>query len=144
MLLFSRESNANILQDFECGIDAMDAFIHDGLGYFLENDPSYQFYIARDGESKDIVAMYVISNGIFIDNNDEFSYLPFGQRWGYLDDELELHEGIMYPTLEIDYLAVRKDLRENGYGRQIMSDFFPLQELSPEENTLRMAMRIAI
>lgn len=177
MLQFSKESDAKILQDFTCGIDAMDEFIHGDLSTFLNNDPSYQFYVAREQESGEIVAMYVISNGIFIDNNKEFNYLPFGQRWGYLDDELELREGTMYPTLEIDYLAVREGFRKQGYGREVISEltrtatnkglyfltveayhdeeysaipfyektgFFPLQELSPESNTLRMAMRIAI
>lgn len=28
----------------------------------------------------------------------------------------------MYPTLEIDYLAVRKDLRGKGYGSEIMAE----------------------
>lgn len=177
MLLFSKESDAKILHDFECGIDAMDEFIHGDLDSFLKNDPRYQFFVVREKESEQIVAMYVISNGIFIDNNNEFNYLPFGEPWGYLDDDWELHESTKYSTLEIDYLAVKRELRERGYGRQIINElsrmaaqkdlffltveayydnnysaipfyekngFFPLQELSPNNNTLRMAMRVVI
>ena len=162
MLRFVKESDAEILHDWD-------------LQSFLNNDPSYQFIIVREEDSGDIVAMCVISNGIFIDYDNQFTYLPFGQRWGYLDDDLELHEGTMYPTLEIDYIAVRKDLRGRGYGTRVISKlndmatnkglffitveayysndysaipfyeksgFFPLQEKTPEENTIRMAMRV--
>jgi len=175
MLRFEKESEPGILHDFICGIDAMDDFIHGDLGVFLKKDPSYQFFVVREDSSGEIIAMYVISNGIFIDYDNQFSYLPFGQRWGYLDDELELHEGTMFPTLEIDYLAVRKDIRGRGYGKRIISElnylasqkglffitveayyehdysaipfyeksgFFPLQEISSEENTIRMALRV--
>jgi len=33
-----------------------------------------------------------------------------------------MHSGTMYPTIEIDYLAVRKDLRERGYGTEILTE----------------------
>ena len=146
--MFSKESDAKILHDFECGIDAMDEFIHGDLDSFLKNDPRYQFFVVREKESG-----------------------------GYLDDDWELHESTKYSTLEIDYLAVKRELRERGYGRQIIKElsrmaaqkdlffltveayydnnysaipfyekngFFPLQELSPNNNTLRMAMRVVI
>lgn len=52
----------------------------------------------------------------------EFEDIPLGKPWGYLDEDFQIQNGIMYPTLEIDYLAVRKDLREKGYGTTIVSE----------------------
>ena len=34
-------------------------------------------------------------------------------------DDFMMHSGNMYPTLEIDYLAVRRDLRDKGIGTEI-------------------------
>ena len=105
MLKYSREDSADILKDFECGIRAMDDFIHSRLDSFLNNDSRYSFYVALDDEHG-IVAMFVTSSGIFVDHDGEFQDLPLGKPWGYLDDDFEMHSGTMYPTLEIDYLAV--------------------------------------
>ena len=38
MLKYSREDSADILKDFECGIRAMDDFIHSRLDSFLNNE----------------------------------------------------------------------------------------------------------
>ena len=46
MLRYSQESSADILKDFECGIQIMDNFIHGTLGSFLKRDPSYCLYVA--------------------------------------------------------------------------------------------------
>lgn len=65
--------------------------------------------------------MFVTSSGIFVDHDGEFQDLPLGKPWGYLDDDFEMHSGTMYPTLEIDYLAVRRDLRDKGIGTEIIA-----------------------
>lgn len=119
MLRYSKELSAVILKDFECGIQTMDEFIHGSLETFLRKDPRYNFYVAVE-DNLGIVAMFVTSAGIFVDHDGEFEDLPFGKPWGYMDEELEMHSGTMYPTIEIDYLAVRKDLREKGYGTVIL------------------------
>lgn len=36
-------------------------------------------------------------------------------------DDFMMHSGTMYPTLEIDYLAVRSDLRDKGIGTEIIA-----------------------
>ena len=121
MLRFSKESSADILTDFECGIHVMDEFIHGSLNVFLQNDPRYSFYVIFD-DSLGIVGMCVTSAGVFVDHDGQFEDIPFGKPWGYFDEEFQLHSGTMYPTLEIDYLAVRKDLREQGFGREIIAE----------------------
>lgn len=120
MLKYSREDSADILKDFECGIRAMDDFIHSRLDSFLKTDSRYNFYVALDDELG-IVAMFVTSSGIFVDHDGEFQDLPLGKPWSYLDDDFMMHSGTMYPTLEIDYLAVREDLREEGIGSEIIA-----------------------
>lgn len=121
MLRYIKELSTDILKDFECGIQIMDEFIHGSLETFLKNDPRYYFYVAVE-DDLGIVAMFVISAGIFVDHDGEFEDIPFGKPWGYMDEDLKMHSGTMYPTIEIDYLAVRKDLREKGYGTEILAE----------------------
>ena len=99
----------------------MDDFINDGLEEFLQNDPHYHFYTVSNNE-QGIVAMLVTSQGGFVDYNNDYLHLPFGKPWGFLNEDAQLQTRMMYRTLEIDYLAVRKDLREKGYGTRIISD----------------------
>ena len=73
-------------------------------------------------DKQGIVAMVVTSSGHFVDYGGEFQDVPHGDAWGYLDDNGAIQNGAMYPTLEIDYLAVRKDLREKGYGTAIIAE----------------------
>lgn len=108
MLQYSKESSVDILEGFECGILKMDNFIHESLEEFLKNDSRYAFYVAKEGT--DVVAMFVTSSGMFVDHDDVFDDIPFGKPWGYMGKDFKMHSGMMYPTLEIDYLAVRKDL----------------------------------
>lgn len=99
----------------------MDNFIHCSLESFLKNDSRYQLNVAKD-DALGIVAMFVTSPGNFVDNGDEYQDLPLGKPWSYLDEESQIQSGMMYPSLEIDYLAVRKDLRNNGYGTRILEE----------------------
>ena len=64
----------------------------------------------------------LFSSGMFVDHDDEFDDLPYGKPWGYIGEDLRMHSGMMYPTLEIDYLAVRKDLRGKGYESEIIEE----------------------
>ena len=121
MLRFSEESSADILKSFECGIQEMDCFIHDTLDTFLKNDSRFKLNVVTDDE-QGIVAIFIISPGILIDNDGEFQDIPYGKPWIYIDEDLQMQSGTMYPSLEIDYLAVRKDVRERGYGSRIIEE----------------------
>lgn len=48
MLRYSKESSAGMLKDFECGIPAMDGFIHESLNILIKNDSRYDFYVAEE------------------------------------------------------------------------------------------------
>lgn len=119
MLRFSRAFSTEILKDFECGIPVLDDFIHGSLASFLERDKRYSLWVLKD-DSLEIIAMVVTSNSIFIDSEGEFKDIPAGKPWAYFDNDYQIHSGTMYPTLEIDYLAVSKDLRNKGYVTDII------------------------
>ena len=125
MLSFSKEERADLLNGFECGIPVMDEFIRTQLDDLLSNDPRYSLYVVRN-DGADIVAFFVISIGAFVDNKGEYADLPFGKPWGYMDEDSELRSCLRYPTLEIDYLAVRKDCRNNGIGHQVVLELIGL------------------
>lgn len=46
MLRFSKDLSADILKDFECGIQNMDEFIHKSLDSFLKEHTNYNFFVA--------------------------------------------------------------------------------------------------
>ena len=121
MLIYSKEARADLLNGFECGVPVMDEFIRTQLDVFLKNDSRYSLYVAKNDDAE-VVAFFVISSGIFVDCAEEYADLPFGKPWSYMDEDLQLQDGRMFPTLEIDYLAVRKDCRNSGIGRQVMSE----------------------
>lgn len=121
MLRYSKESTADTLHEFECGIPIMDDYIHHELNKRLRNDPGLALYVVRD-EADAIVAMYVVSMGSFVDYDGEYAYLPQGKPWGYIDSERQIRSGARYSTLEIEYIAVRKDMRNKGYGSAIIKE----------------------
>ncbi len=98
MLEYSQGFTANILCGFECGIPAMDAFIHHDLELFLKDNSEYSFYVVKE-EGQGIVAMYIISAGVFVDYDDGFQDLPAGKPWGFIDENLDVHTGTAYPTI---------------------------------------------
>ena len=129
MLRYSKESSAGMLKDFECGIPAMDVFIHESLDVLIKKDSRYDFYVAEE-EGLGLVAMFVISRGGFLDRDEEFDDLPFGKPWSYVGEDSQMHSGTLYPTIEIDYLAVRKDLRGKGYGSEILAELSKIAQIT--------------
>ena len=121
VLRYLRADSAEVLSDFECGIQNMDTFIHSSLSSFLEYNPRYMLDIVET-DNHDIVGLIVTSAGGFVDYDDEFHDYPNGKPWTYWNEEWELKEAVRFPTLEIDYLAVRKDLRGNGIGTEIVEE----------------------
>lgn len=107
----TEESDVSILADFYCGLPFMDEYIHDGRLQTYLSQHSRTFFVVRS-ECYDIVAMFVISKGVLYLDEDckedlEMKFPGFGtepliaQEW----------QTGMFPSLEIDYLAVREDCR---------------------------------
>ena len=114
------EQDASILSDFYSGIDAMDTFIHTRLSAFLR---AYKcrFYVLRN-EQGIIVAMFVVSAGQLVldeDCKDDLRMkFPDIEEWPELKDYWEAG---VFPSIEIDYLAVRQEYRNQHIGKDIIS-----------------------
>ena len=98
-LIYERTDDMSVLSDFYCGIQEMDDFIHVKLQAKIGRMPELESYIIREGGQ--IVAMVAIREKPL-----EFKTTD-GNRYSI-------------PALEIEYLAVRKDLRETGIGECIV------------------------
>ena len=121
------EQDASILTDFYSGIDGMDEFIHTRLSAFLRAY-NCRFYVLRNEQGL-IVAMFVLSGGqLFLDEDckdDLRMKFPDIENIPDLKDYLEAG---FFPSIEIDYLAVRKEYRRQHIGRTIISIIEPFKE----------------
>lgn len=124
MLHFQKQESHYILQDFYCGVLKMDFFIKDGLEYILK-DPRYNFYVVKDDNGV-IVAMFVYSEGKVIRGKDEYiEIIDEGCPHAVFDDGCII-DAVCYETLEIDYLAVQEEYRNQGIGSTIISQLAQL------------------
>ena len=118
--LLDRHSSAEALKSFECGIKEMDQFIHRDLSGFLV-DHKNQLFVVRDMQNA-VVAMFVLSEGFFFDNSKAFEDMPaYGKPFAILDKVTGTTKFTKrYSTVEIEYLAVSKDLRGTHIGTSII------------------------
>ena len=89
----------SVLSDFYCGVAEMDDYIHNHLQAKITRMEDLESYIIK--EDGQIVAMTAIREK------------PL---------ELKISDGtrLSFDALEIEYLAVRRDLRETGIGETII------------------------
>ena len=118
--LLDRHSSAEALRTFECGISEMDNFIHHHLAEFLE-DHKNQLFVVRDTQNA-IVAMFVLSEGFFFDDSNAFEDVPaYGKPFAILDKKTGTTKfAKRYYTIEIEYLAVSKEMRNMHIGTSIV------------------------
>lgn len=118
--LLDRHSSADALKSFECGIKEMDHFIHHHLAEFLV-DHKNQLFVVRDTQ-EEVVAMFVLSEGYFFDDSTAFEDMPaYGKPFAILDKVTGTTKFTKrYSTVEIEYLAVSKDLRGSHIGTSII------------------------
>ena len=94
--IIERAFDIDALSSFLCGVREIDQLIHKkegGLLSFISEVPC-EFYVMKDGDSP--IALFVISN-----------------RTISIQDE-------RYNSLEIDFIAVRKDWQGKGIGTKIL------------------------
>ena len=122
------EQDASILVDFYSGIDEMDAFIHTRLSAFLRAYRNSRFYVLRNTDGI-VVAMFVISEGRLVldeDCKDDLRMkFPGIEEWSEIKDYWEAG---FFPSIEIDYLAVRKEYRKQHIGTDIISTIKSFKE----------------
>lgn len=122
------------LADFNCGIKAMDNFIHSGLASSLKNHYCNLFSVTLNDE---IVAMFSLSfDSLELDldsleeilDNQSSSNKP-NLSSNYVDTFLSKHH---YPALEISYLAVKENYRRQGIGKAVVDS---IAEMAQRQKT---------
>ena len=122
------------LDDFNCGIKAMDDFIHSGLANSVRNHYCNLYSVTLDNE---IVAMFSLSfDSLELDldsleeilDNQSSSNKP-NPSSNYVDTFLSEHH---YPALEISYLAVKENYRRKGIGKAVVDS---IAEMAQRQKT---------
>lgn len=111
------------LEDFECGVLAMDKFIHNGLNQSIAHNYC-RLYVATMNEV--IVALFALSfDSIDLDFDDKedllLGYSSTGTPDVCCDYEDVFYSKRRYPALDIAYLAVRKEYRGRRIGESIVN-----------------------
>lgn len=111
------------LEDFQCGVSAMDKFIHDGLSQSIAHNYC-QLYIAT--MNKVVVALFALSfDSIDLDSDDKEDLLAGFSSTGTPDVNFDYEDVFYskrrYPALDIAYLAVRKEYRRQRIGESIVN-----------------------
>lgn len=111
-----RADDTSALFDFKCGVKSMDDFIHDpkdGLAKFIKLRLS-NLWIVFEGEKA--VAFFALSkDALMLNSEDRRTIERDKEKAASLaapEDAEKLWEKEKYPAIEIDYLAVCKEKRE--------------------------------
>lgn len=110
-----RVDDTSALVNFRCGIKAMDDFIHDkekGLAKYIELKLS-NLWLVYEGE--EVVAFFALSKDALVLNYQDRHIIGLDKNKSASlppKEEDVFWEQEKYPAIEIDYLAVRKDKRE--------------------------------
>lgn len=119
----SSSNSTESLKDFECGVPAMDNFIHNGLQESLDHHYCRLYTATANGL---IVAMFALSFDsvdLDVDDKEEIASgisstgtpeLSFGY-------ENTFYSKRRYPALDIAYFAVRKEYRNQHIGQRLVS-----------------------
>lgn len=111
-----RADDTSALFDFKCGVKSMDDFIHDpkeGLSKFIKLRLS-NLWIVFEGEQA--VAFFALSKDALMLNSEDRKTIERDKEKATAlaapEDADKLWEKEKYPAIEIDYLAVCKEKRE--------------------------------
>lgn len=111
-----RADDTSALSNFKCGVKSMDDFIHDpkeGLSKFIKLRLS-NLWIVFEGEQA--VAFFALSKDALMLNNEDRKTIERDKEKATAlaapEDADKLWEKEKYPAIEIDYLAVCKEKRE--------------------------------
>lgn len=115
--------SAEGLEDFYCGVPAMDRFIHDGLSQSIRHHYC-QLYTATMND--EVVALFALSfDSIDLDTDDKEDLQAGFSQTGTPDIRFDYEDTFYskrrYPALDIAYLAVRKKYRGQRIGESIVN-----------------------
>lgn len=98
-LYYERTEDISVLSDFFCGIEEMDRFIHNSLQEKLRVSDELKLYIIK--ENQQVVAITAIKESV-------------------IEVHIENVGKIDVDSLEIEYLAVKKESQRKHIGKQII------------------------
>lgn len=118
-LHISEQQDAAILADFYCGESHMDEFLHKRLNAFLASYDC-RFYVIKD-DAGQIIAMFVLRNGrIYLDEDCKDDLQMKFPDILEEQDIANFWESGVFPSIEIEYLAVQQEVRKNHVGSDII------------------------
>lgn len=122
--------DASELSCFECGVEEMDCFIHEGLKDSLQ-DNNCLSYVVVDEQEEIIGFFSLMEDSLYLDDGDKDD-LVNGYAASSLPDfssEEEMQaflDVVNYPVMDIAYLAVKKERQREGVGTAILNKIFEI------------------
>lgn len=113
----------NVLNNFDCGVEAMNKFIRNGFQMSIENHFCEAYCAYCSGE---LVGLFALSfDSIDLDSDDK-EELQNGYNTLIPDIDYNYEEIFYskrrYPALDIAYLAIQKEWRNKHIGKAIVSE----------------------
>lgn len=119
-LRFERIEDVSILAEFNCGLEMMDQFIHSSLQWCVDYHYCVVYAVKEQSEIVAIVAIGCDKLELSTSDKEELQMGLFPKPaidYNY-QDTFWAKSG--YPAIEITYLAVRNDKRNQGIGEYII------------------------
>lgn len=118
------------LSCFECGIEVMDSFIHSGLQESLVENNCNSF-VVHDENDRIVGFFSLMEDSLYLDDDDKddlangFSAASLPDTMSVEQKQMLLSE-VVYPVIDIAYLAVSKDMQRKGIGTAILNKIFEI------------------
>ena len=119
-LRFERVNDTSVLDDFNCGLDVMDRFIHSNLQWCIDYHYCVVYAVKEADNIVAIVALGCDKLELGVCDKDELHMGFFPKPEIDFNYQETFWAKSSYPAIEITYLAVRKDKRHSGIGEYII------------------------
>ena len=119
-LRFERVNDTSVLDDFNCGLDVMDRFIHSNLQWCIDYHYCVVYAVKEADNIVAIVALGCDKLELGVCDKDELRMGFFPKPEIDFNYQETFWAKSSYPAIEITYLAVRKDKRHSGIGEYII------------------------
>lgn len=116
----------SILEDFTCGIESLDEFIHTKLKVYSDNHYCVTYWV-KNSYNDSIIAVFSLSFDSIDIDEDLFDDMRDGASSTSLPDVDEIYREefeskFVYPALEISFLAVNCKYQNKGIGSEIVEE----------------------
>jgi GNAT superfamily N-acetyltransferase len=119
-LHFERVDDTTLLDEFNCGLDVMDRFIHSKLQWCIDYHYCVVYAVKESDEIVAIVALGCDKLELDISDKEELQMGIFPKPDIDFNYQETFWAKSSYPAIEITYLAVRKDKRHLGIGEYVI------------------------